>query len=377
MFFSHHSVSATSLLNFPLTKVDIRTAGSRGSSDAASTSKRNAITNVFITSLDYYQYVMDVGVGDPPTYYSLVVDTGSSITFIGRSKPYNKTSTSIATGQNIEVTYGLGYLAGPEYYDTVTLTPDIVITNQSIGDVVASTDWLGVDGILGVGPVNLTVGSLSQNITSIVPTVMDNARQQGLIQSQIMSVSFAPASSVNDTNGVITFGGVNPSLFVGNITYVPVTSTYPAGYSWGINITSCFYGDTTIFSTSTAGTVDTGNSLVALADDFFATYMAAIPGSYYDNQTSFIVIPSSSIANMQPLNLMIGGAMFIMDVSAQLLPTNQDSAWSGNPGVQYGTIGPLGYQSGQGFDFILGQMFLEKYYAVFDGENHRVGLAYT
>ncbi|KAG0707904.1 acid protease [Suillus ampliporus] len=376
IFFSSRSASAIPVLSFPLTKVD-RIADSRGSCDAASILRRRAFTNVSVTNMDYYQYVMNVGVGDPPTYYSLVVDTGSSITFVGRSKPYNKTSTSIATGQNVEVTYGLGYLAGPEYYDTVTLTPDIVITDQLIGNVVAYTDWPGVDGVLGVGPVNLTLGSLSPNITSIVPTVMDNARQQGLIQQQIMSVSFAPPLTDNDTNGVITFGGVDPSLFVGNITYVSVTSTYPAAYSWGVNITSCFYGETIIFSTSTAGTVDTGNSLVALADDFFATYMAAIPGSYYDNQSSFIVIPSSSIGNMQPLNLTIGGTVFIMDIAAQLIPIDQDSAWGGNPGVQYGTIGPLGHQSGQGWDFILGQKFLEKYYAVFDAENNRVGLAYT
>ena len=56
--------------------------------------------------------------------------------------------------------------------------------------------------------------------------------------------------------------------------------------------------------------------------------------------------------------------MFAMDVAAQLIPVDQDSAWGGNPGVQYGTIGPLGHISGQGFDFILGQKFLEKYYAV-------------
>ncbi|KAG1724459.1 aspartic peptidase domain-containing protein [Suillus paluster] len=173
------------------------------------------------------------------------------------------------------------------------------------------------------------------------------------------------------------FGGVDSSLFVGNITYVPVTSTYPAVLSWGINVASCFYGETIIFLTSTAGTFDTGNSLVALADDFFATCMAAIPGSYYDNQSSFIVIPSSSIGNMQPLNLTIGGAVFTMDVAAQLVPIGQDSAWDGNPGVQYGTVGPLGHQSGQGWDFILGQKFLERYYAVFDGEKKCVGLAYT
>jgi hypothetical protein len=66
--------------------------------------------------------------------------------------------------------------------------------------VVARADWSGVDGILGVGPIDLTVGSLSPNITSLVPTVMDNAQKQGLIQQQIMSVSFAPASTNNEAS---------------------------------------------------------------------------------------------------------------------------------------------------------------------------------
>jgi hypothetical protein len=103
---------------------------------------------------------------------------------------------------------------------------------------------------------------------------------------------------------------------------------------------------------------------VTLADDFFAIYMAAIPGSYYDNTTGFFFIPSPSVRNMQPLNFTIGGTVFAMDVAAQIIPDDQGSAWDGNPGMYYGTVGPLGYQSGQGWDFILGQKFLEKYYAV-------------
>lgn len=97
--------------------------------------------------------------------------------------------------------------------------------------------------------------------------------------------------------------------------------------------------------------------------------MAAIPGSYYDNQSAFFVIPSSSIANMQPLNFTIGGTVFKMDVAAQLIPVDQNAAWSGYPGMQYGTVAPLGHFSGQGSDFILGQKFLEKYYAVSNSLN--------
>lgn len=40
-------------------------------------------TTVPATNLDYVQYTASVGVGSPPTYYNLIVDTGSSNTFVG------------------------------------------------------------------------------------------------------------------------------------------------------------------------------------------------------------------------------------------------------------------------------------------------------
>ena len=43
----------------------------------------------------------------------------------------------------------------------------------------------------------------------------------------------------------------------------------------------------------------------------------------------------------------------------------------------YLIIGDIGTQSGQGLDFIDGLTFLERFYAVFDTGNKRVGLANT
>lgn len=40
-------------------------------------------TTVPATQLAYVQYTLSVGVGSPPTYYSIVLDTGSSNTFVG------------------------------------------------------------------------------------------------------------------------------------------------------------------------------------------------------------------------------------------------------------------------------------------------------
>ena len=38
---------------------------------------------IHAVNLGFQQYTVSVGVGDPPTYYELVVDTGSSNTWVG------------------------------------------------------------------------------------------------------------------------------------------------------------------------------------------------------------------------------------------------------------------------------------------------------
>lgn len=40
-------------------------------------------TTVSATQLAYVQYTLSVGVGEPATYYNIVLDTGSSNTFVG------------------------------------------------------------------------------------------------------------------------------------------------------------------------------------------------------------------------------------------------------------------------------------------------------
>ena len=54
--------------------------------------------------------------------------------------------------------------------------------------------------------------------------------------------------------------------YQGSITYVPVTKTQPAASYWGFNISSCTYGTyTNVFTTSTAGIVDTGTARMFLS----------------------------------------------------------------------------------------------------------------
>lgn len=104
--------------------------------------------------------------------------------------------------------------------------------------------------------------------------------------------------------------------------------------------------------------------VVTMADSFFDVYMKAIPGSKLDNVTGLLEIPPSSVSQMQPLHFVIGDRVFTLDVAAQLFPKYQDVALGGVAGKQYGTIGNMGNSSVPGLAFVLGQKFVERYYAV-------------
>jgi saccharopepsin len=71
-----------------------------------------------------------------------------------------------------------------------------------------------------------------------------------------------PASE-SDSDGELTFGGVDTSKTTSSVSYVPITSTSPASQYWGID-QSISYNGKTILS-STAGIVDTGTTLVLIA----------------------------------------------------------------------------------------------------------------
>lgn len=52
-----------------------------------------------------------------------------------------------------------------------------------------------------------------------VPTVVDNMFKQRLIERKLVGISFEPTTQNVSTNGVITFGGVDPNRFIGLLTY--------------------------------------------------------------------------------------------------------------------------------------------------------------
>src|SRR6267154_6757568 len=112
-------------------------------------------------------------------------------------------------------------MLGTLYRDTVTLSGGVVIPEQLIG--VASEDSLlsihGADGVLGLGPVALTVGALVNNPDGTIPTVIDNLLMENAISQHVISYSFIPSLATEIPYGTITLGGIDPADHTGPITY--------------------------------------------------------------------------------------------------------------------------------------------------------------
>ncbi|KAJ7492341.1 aspartic peptidase A1 [Mycena latifolia] len=310
-------------------------------------------------------YIASVGVGSPATTYSLIVDTGSSNTWVGATQSYVVTSTSTKTTQTVAVSYGSGSFSGTEYTDQVTLASGLVIPKQSIGVASRSSGFDGVDGILGIGPVDLTEGTLTKSPTTLIPTVTDNLFSQGTITGDVIGISFEPTTSEDDVNGSLAFGGTDSTKFTGSIAYTSVTSTTPAGDYWGIN-QSITYGTTSILST-TAGIVDTGTTLIYIATNAFTKYKSAT-GAVADSATGLLRITSTQFAALKSLNFVIGG------VRAH---SSLNTAIGGTASSIYLVVADWGSNSGEGLDFINGYAFLERFYSVFDTGNKRIGFATT
>src|SRR6267154_2496438 len=107
-------------------------------------------------------------------------------------------------------------MLGTLYTDTLTLSDGVVIHEQSIGVGSGLND---IDGILGLGPVALTVNTLVDEPDTLIPTVIDTLFEQGAISQRVISYFFAPSEKAEVNYGLITFGGIDPDDHTCPITY--------------------------------------------------------------------------------------------------------------------------------------------------------------
>lgn len=117
--------------------------------------------------------------------------------------------------------------------------------------------------------------------------------------------------------------------------------------------------------------------------DAYSAYQTAT-GATVDETTGLLTVTKDQYDTLENISFYIGGEGFILTPNAQIWPVCFDSythvhtllltqylqrslntAIGGSPGNIYLVIASIGVPSGQGFDFMMGQTFLERFYSYY------------
>ncbi|KAM9756668.1 napsin-A [Dama dama] len=323
------------------------------------------------------QYYGEIGLGTPPQNFSVVFDTGSSNLWVPSVRCHffslpcwlhhrfnPKSSSSFrSNGTKFAIQYGTGRLAGILSEDKLTIggiTGATVTFGEALWEPSLVFIFAHFDGILGLGFPVLAVGGVRPPLDRLV--------DQGLLDKPVFSFYLNRNPEAAD-GGELVLGGSDPAHYIPPLTFVPVM--IPA--FWQIHMERVQVGTgLTICARGCAAILDTGTSLITgPTEEIRALQKAigAIPllmGEYY--------IECSKIPTLPPVSFLLGGVWFNLTAQDYVIQITR-SGFS----VCLSGFAALDVPPPSGPFWILGDVFLGSYVAVFDRGDRksgaRVGLA--
>ncbi|CAD6890751.1 unnamed protein product [Tilletia controversa] len=310
------------------------------------------------------QYFAEIGLGTPPQSFKVILDTGSSnlwvpskscssiACFLHAKYDNAESSTYKKNGTEFKIQYGSGSMEGFVSNDVLTIG-DLTIKKQ---DFAEATQEPGLafafgkfDGILGLAYDTISVNGIVPPFYQMV--------NQGLLDEPVFS--FYMGSSEAE-GGVATFGGVDESHYSGKIVYAPVRRK---GY-WEVELNAVAFGDQEMELEKTGAAIDTGTSLIALPSDVAEILNKEIGAKKSWNGA--YTVDCEKISSLPDLTLNIDGKKYPLSAEDYILNV-QGSCISSFQGLDIpAPLGPI---------WVVGDVFLRKYYTVYDLGKNAVGFA--
>jgi len=179
----------------------------------------------------------------------------------------------------------------------------------------------------------------------------------GLIDEPVFS--FRIGTSEED-GGEAVFGGIDDSAYTGDITYVPVRRK---AY-WEVELTKVAFGDDELELENTGAAIDTGTSLIALPTDIADMLNTQIGATKSWNGQ--YTVDCAKVPDLPDLTFTFGGKPYPLKGSDYILNV-QGTCMSAFTGMDINLPG--------GSLWIVGDVFLRKYYTVYDLGRDAVGFA--
>ncbi|KAF1314343.1 Aspartic protease, partial [Globisporangium splendens] len=307
------------------------------------TAVHEASTSVVVKDYSNVQYYGSISIGTPAQTFTVVFDTGSANLWVPSKKfgshavyDHTKSSTYKAVGTRFAIQYGSGPVSGTVSKDTLRVG-SLTVANQAFAEITV-TSGLGslystgkFDGILG-----LAFDSISENN---LPTPFGTLVNNGALDEPVFAFYLG---KTDGGAGELTFGGIDSSRYTGDITYVPVTQkTY-----WSVNLDSVGVNGQQ-FTGVTDAIVDSGTSFIygpASTIDSLASQVGAT--AYSDGD--YVLDCGGSYPDV---TFTVSGNTFTL--------TQDDYTFQDGSTCVFAFVG-------SDDQWILGDVFMRKYYTVFD-----------
>lgn len=328
-------------------------------------------SNIFLQkkiSLKNYensQYIGIIDIGNPPQSIPVIFDTGSGNVFVTSSKCKSKTcslnksfnkdlsKTYVSLNIDIEVYFGTGNVKGKINEDTFNIG-NLIIPHQKFGEILeqegtvfSNTDF---SGILGLGYPGLAA-------YESVP-IFDSIINNKLLDRNLIAFYY---SYNEDEDGEITFGYVNKDKYIGNIKYYNVIDKY----YWTVKLDDILINGKSIGlcnkTNGCRGIFDTGTTLITGPSNDINTLFQYIPINYN----------CQNIENVPNISFVFDGDVYQLNNDEYINKFEDENGKN----ICKILISQLDIEEPHGPLWILGDVFIQKFYTIFDRDYDRVGLA--
>ena len=334
---------------------------------AGGSSAMNNHMNVTSTQTAYYA---NISLGTPPQHLTVLFDTGSSYNYVpsvscdstcsgtGRFDS-SSSSTYVSEGTTLTLQYGVGTTYGVLSTDTLQIADSLTAASASFVLSAQMEDSANdpFDGLVVRGTQGFAFSVLSDG----VPTLVDSLKMQKVITDRVFAFYLSNATfgeNSQDTESECFIGEVDTTHARGSLVYIPLKY---ASF-WAVSLNSVTVGSELSLSTNTA-IFDTGTSLLVVPESDAYSMLDAFQAAgqcITDSESELIVCDCSG--SYPAMVIQLGGHDFEL--------TSEDYFYqeAGQCFLLVASISELNL-------WVLGDVFLRKYYTVYDMDQERVGLA--
>ncbi|XP_071569189.1 lysosomal aspartic protease-like [Temnothorax nylanderi] len=335
---------------------------------------RLATVTVPLTNYENVQYYGIIEIGTPPQMFRILFDTGSSDLWVPSkncillSQPAclkhnkydnTKSTTYISQNDSFVLNYQDGCVFGSLSTDVV-IVAGLKVVFQTFGETTDYSDTRSLsnskfDGVLGMGYPSLTGFKEISGFNNL--PVFNNLLEQHKEFRHVFSFYLnRDFSSV--MGGELILGGSNSAHYEGEFTYVNVTQK---AY-WQFTMDKVQINDNNLCANGCQTIVDTGTTKIAGPP----LDIAVINREIGVNDGT---VDCNEIFNLPDINFVLGGKTFKL--------TGEDYIFkfieNGIPKCISGFIDH--FKTNDGVEWILGDVFICRYYTEFDMEKDRIGFA--